>query len=173
MMAIETHQLEAFALAADRAKALEQFIPGTEEYYFHACLVQEQAGNFKELDALLEQWNKRLGETSLFQEIRNRRKLLGFDGAKKETLEYLRYHLGLDFSHERNVEGRPTDYPTKLDVALVSREQVKERGYQYSNSSDFAGFTDAALEWLVEEPADGQRLRSLLGRLARPDVAKL
>src|SRR5687767_12673966 len=35
---MDTHQLEAFALAKDRAKALEQFIPGTEEHYFHACL---------------------------------------------------------------------------------------------------------------------------------------
>src|SRR5882724_8829500 len=112
---MDSHTLEALALAADRAKALEQFIPGTEEYYFHACLLHEQNGNFKELDATLKQWDKRLGETSLFQEIRNRRTLLGYDSKKEETQEYLRYHLGLDFTHERSVEGRPTDYPTRLD----------------------------------------------------------
>ena len=56
---MEQHLLEAFALAKDRLKALEQLIPGTEDYYFHACLLHEQAGNLKEVDSLMQQWNKR------------------------------------------------------------------------------------------------------------------
>src|SRR4051812_26774910 len=106
---MDAQQLELFALSKDRAKALEQLIPGTEDYYFHACLVQEQAGNFKEVDALLAQWGKRYGETTQFQEIRNRLALLRYAKTPKETLEYLRYQLSLDFSHERQVEGRQTD----------------------------------------------------------------
>lgn len=170
---MDSHQLEAFALAKDRAKALEQFIPGTEEHYFHACLFHEQKGDFKEVDALLTAWNKRYGETSLFQEIRNRRTLLAYDKEPKETLEYLRYHLGLSFDHERVVEGSQDKYPTKLDQKLVSRAEVKRIGMDYSNAADLAGFTDAALEWLVEDPLDGQRLRNVLSRLHRPDHAKL
>ena len=49
-------------------------------------------------------------------------------------------HMSLEFNHERNVEGRPTDYPTKLDVASVSRAAIKELGYSHSNSSDLSGF---------------------------------
>lgn len=170
---MDSQQLEAFALAKDRAKALEQFIPGTEEHYFHACLFHEQKGDFKEVDALLKQWNKRYGETALFQEIRNRRTLLRYEQEPKETLEYLRYHLGLELDHERRVEGRETKYPTKLDGTLIAREAVKKHGYSASNSGDLAGFTDAAVEWLLEEPLDGPRLRSLLGRVRRPDHARL
>jgi hypothetical protein len=170
---MDSHQLESFALAKDRAKALEHLIPGTEEHYFHACLVAEQAGNLKEVDALLAQWNKRHGETAQFREIRNRLQLLRYDQDPKATLEYLRYHLGLQFNHERIVEGRQTKYPSSLDAKAVSREEIKRHGYSNSNSSDLSGFTDAAIEWLVEEPLDGQRLRSLLERLQRPDYAKL
>ncbi|HVO31522.1 MAG TPA: hypothetical protein VMV18_12335, partial [bacterium] len=36
-----------------------------------------------------------------------------------------------------------------------------------------SGFTDAALDWLVAEPADGNRLRNLLRRLKHPDFARL
>jgi len=125
---MDSHQLELFALALDRAKALEQFIPGTEDYYFHAALLFEQSGNFKELEALLQQWNKRYGETSQFQEIRNRFNLLRYEKAPKETLEYLRYHLGLSFDHERQVEGRQTDYPTKFDSRLLGREAIRPLG---------------------------------------------
>src|SRR5580658_7207171 len=98
-------QLEAFALAKDRSKALEQFIPGTEEHYFHACLLHEQSGNFREVDALLLSWNKRYGETALFQEIRNRLTLLKYDQDPGAAQEYLRYHLGLNFNHQRSVDG--------------------------------------------------------------------
>lgn len=171
---MDSHLLEAFALAADRAKALELLIPGTEDYYFHACLVQEQKGDFKALDALLAQWNKRYGETALFQEIRNRRTLLRFDKEPAETMDYVRDHLGLSHDHEQVVEGRQTAYPTKLDQKLLARPAIKEVGYAHSNQSDLSGFTEAALEWILsDESMDGQRLRNVLSRVRRPDHAKL
>ncbi|MBI2923365.1 MAG: hypothetical protein HYY18_20095 [Planctomycetes bacterium] len=170
---MELHQLEAFALARDRAKALEQLIPGTDEFYFHQCLVHEQKGDLKAVADVMKTWNDRCGETALFQEIRNRLNLLRYEEAPAETLEYLRYHLGLEFNHERAVEGRRTKLPSKLDPRAVSRDAVRQLGLAHSNGSDLAGFTDAALEWLADESHDGHRLRSLLGRLRRPDVAKL
>ncbi|MCE9583425.1 MAG: hypothetical protein K8T20_13145 [Planctomycetes bacterium] len=170
---MEPHQLEAFALAKDRTKALESLIPGTEEHYFHSCLVAEQAGNLKEVETLLAQWNKRHGETQLFCEIRNRLHLLRYDKDPKASLEYLRYHLGLQFSHQRIVEGSQTKYASALDAKAVSRDEIKRHGFANSNSSDLSGFTDPAIDWLVEESLDGHRLRSLLQRLLRPDYARL
>ena len=170
---MDPHQLETFALARDRAKALEQLIPGTEDYYFHACLHHEQTGNFREVEAILAQWIKRHGETTLSQEIRHRLALIRYEADPKKSLEHLRYHLGLEFNHERIVEGRETKYPTSLDPALVSREQVRKTGFEHSNTSDLSGFTDAALEWIAAEPMDGHRLRQFLTRLRRPDCAKL
>ncbi len=170
---MDAHQLENFALAKDRTKALEHLIAGTEEHYFHSCLVAEQAGNLKDVEALLAQWNKRHGETQLFREVRNRLHLLRYDKDPKASLEYLRYHLGLQFNHERIVEGRQAKYASKLEASAVSREEIKRHGYANSNSSDLSGFTDAAIEWLVDEPMDGHRLRALLQRLQRPDYARL
>lgn len=170
---MESHQLEAFALAKDRAKALDALIPGTEEHFFHACLIAEQAGDLKQVESLTAQWNKRFGETAQFCEIRNRLQLLRYEKDPKGTLEYLRYHLGLTFSHERAVEGRKTSYPAQMADSAVSRDEVRKHGFSCSNSSDLAGFSDAALEWLAEEALDGHRLRNFLSRLQRPDVAKL
>ena len=170
---MDSHQLESFALARDRAKALEQLIPGTEDYYFHACLHHEQTGNFKEVDALVAQWIKRHGETTLVNEIRHRIALIRYEADPKKSLEHLRYHLGLEFNHERIVEGRKTKYPTSLDPKFISRDAVKEAGFSRSHSSDLSGFTDLALDWLIDESMDGYRLRQFLTRLHRPDHAKL
>lgn len=170
---MDAHQLEQFALAADRAKALDQLISGTEDHFFHACLVAEQAGDLKHVESLLGQWNKRHGETQLFREIRNRLHLLRYDKDPKGSLEYLRYHLGLQFNHERAAEGREAKHPSRMEDRTVGRDEVKRHGLSSSNSSDLAGFTDAALEWLADEPMDGHRLRSFLGRLQRPDHPRL
>lgn len=171
---MDLHQLEAFCLAEDRAKALEQLIPGTEDYYFFACLHHEQKGELDEVQALLDQWNKRHGETHLFREIRNRLQLLRYGKAPKQTLEYLRYHLGLSFDHQRIEEGARTSFPTRLDPKALARAEIRKLGLSHSNSSDLAGFKDRALEWLLDdEKLEGSRLRSLLARLRRPDHPRL
>jgi hypothetical protein len=169
---MESHQLEAFALAKDRAKALEQLIPGTEDHYFYSCLLHEQAGRDKEIDALLAAWVKRHGETALVGRIRHRLALLRYETAPEETREYLRYNLGLSFDHQRAVEGRKTQHPTALEPA-VTRETIRKIGYQRSHDTDLSGFTDAALDWLMDEKIEPKRVRHLLGRLRRPDYAKL
>src|SRR4029077_10113836 len=61
---METSFDEKFALAADRAQALQQLIPGTEEYYYYSCLLQEQLGKPEEARKLLDTWIQRHGRTS-------------------------------------------------------------------------------------------------------------
>ena len=169
---MESHQLEEFALGKDRAKALEQLIPGTEDHYFYSCLLHEQAGRYKEIDALLAAWVKRHGETGLVERVRHRLALLRYEAQSKETREYLRYHLGLSFDHQRAVEGGKTSHPTALGPVLL-RDAVRKIGYAHSHETDLSGFTDAALEWLLDETIDPKRVRHVLGRLLRPDYAKL
>ena len=41
--------VETFALAEDRAKALEQLIPGTEDYYFYHALHYQNTGQAEKL----------------------------------------------------------------------------------------------------------------------------
>ena len=38
VLAAEIGYIEDFALAKDRAEALKQLIPGTEDYYYYHCL---------------------------------------------------------------------------------------------------------------------------------------
>ncbi|NUN47922.1 MAG: hypothetical protein HUU15_03730 [Candidatus Brocadiae bacterium] len=170
---MDAHQIEAFALARDRSKALDSLIPGNEDHFFHACLVAEQGGDLKQVEGLLAQWNKRHGETTLYREILHRLRLLQYDTQPARTIEHLRRHLGLRFDHARMAEGSEAKYPSRLAPEAVSRKEVRRHGYDNSNASDLAGFTDAALEWLVDEQLSGERLRSLLHRVLRPDFPRL
>jgi len=61
---METSFEEKFALAKDRAKAIEQLIPGTEDYYYYSCLDHEQHGRMDEVRKLLETWIQRHGRTA-------------------------------------------------------------------------------------------------------------
>ncbi len=170
---MDTHSLEAFALAKDRAKALDQFVPGTDEHYYHACLVAEQAGKLDEVERLLAAWNKQHGETEHFVQVRNRLHLLRYEKDPARTLDYLETHLGLSFDHERESETSAEKYPSGLDNGLVARPAVKLLGDTHSNSSDHSGFKDPALEWLALENFDGNRLRNFLQRVQRPDLPRL
>lgn len=166
---MESHHLEHFALAADRAQALEQWVPGSDEYYYHLCLVHEQAKRYDEVEKVLETWAR---DTELSREIRNRLALLRYPTHPRETLEYLKDRLGLRFDHQREIE-RETRYPSALDPKLVSHDAVREAGYAHCDAHSLSGFTDAALEWLIEEKHEIDRCRSLLSRLKRPDHPKI
>jgi len=172
---MDLHLLETFALAEDRSKALDQLIPGSEEHYFYACLLSEQRGDLAQVRTLLDAWNARHGQTALFNEIQHRLVLLQAGEKLPDALEHLRYHLGLQFDHQRTVEGARTSHPSKLDAAEIGRDAVKRHGLAHSNSSDLSGFTDHALEWLADEEPnlEPSRLRHLLQRLQRPDVPRL
>mgnify|MGYP006236700017 CR=1 FL=1 len=55
--------LETFALAENRADALQELIPGTEEFYYYSALVAQQEGRLDDVATFLEPWNKKHGET--------------------------------------------------------------------------------------------------------------
>ncbi|HAO96515.1 MAG TPA: hypothetical protein DCQ96_10685, partial [Verrucomicrobiales bacterium] len=51
--------IEDFALAADREEALQQLIPGTEDYYYYHALHYQYTGQDRQLAETLTQWKKR------------------------------------------------------------------------------------------------------------------
>src|SRR5436190_4880080 len=132
---------EKFALAQDRAQALQQLIPGTEDYYYYHCLHLEQQGKFDELRRMLETWVKRHNWTVRATEIAHRHALLHLEADPKTSFEYLRRQIGLNFNHQREVEGRATHYPTSLDPAQVTREKWKLSAVSYGGSTDLSGFS--------------------------------
>jgi len=60
---------EDFALAKDRATALKQLIPGTEDYYYFHCLHYLNTGQFEKIDALTGPWHERHKQTARLTEI--------------------------------------------------------------------------------------------------------
>ncbi len=119
--------VEDFALAADRNKALEQLIPGTEEHYAYQCRVHQQAGRFAEASALLQAWVNRHGRTGQVIEAENRQALLTYGQNPVATLAHLQRELGLHFDHQRELGGTPPNLPTRLDPATIAVEALTQR----------------------------------------------
>ncbi|MBN1443202.1 MAG: hypothetical protein JXA90_10860, partial [Planctomycetes bacterium] len=160
---------ERFALADDRAKALEELIPGTEEYYYYSALHLQHTGRLEEVDRLLALWVERHQRTARVVEIENRQALLRYDSDRAGALKLLRERLGLSFDHQRRVAGETPDLPSKLDPQHIGREALTRRALErHKGTTD--GFEPRALEWAAGLELDADRLRHLLGRLERPDV---
>ncbi|HVL12972.1 MAG TPA: hypothetical protein VM529_10430, partial [Gemmata sp.] len=164
--------LEDFALAKDRAAALKQLIPGTEDYYYFHCLHYLNTAQFEKIDALTGPWHQRHGQTARLTEVQTRRALLTYEKDPAKTLEYVRSRLGLHFNHERETVGAAPNLPTALDPKLIARDTL--RAYSLAHWGNLDNFEDLALDWLAKKDDLGwAKRRNLLQRLSRPDVADL
>ena len=162
--------VEDFALAKDRAAALKQLIPGTEDYYYYHALHALNTGNFDAIDGLMKPWIERHTHTARVYEILVRRALLTYDKNPRGSADYLINHLGLRFDHQRETLGTAPNLPTGLDQKLISREALKARSFAWANLDNFE---DSALDWLSQDNLTWQRRRHLIQRLQRPDVPGL
>ena len=167
----EIGYIEQFSLAKDRGLALEQLIPGTEDYYYYHALHHQNNEQFDKVDDLLKTWIARYKYTPRVREILNRQALLTYANNPQKSLEYIRQQLGVQFTHQREFLGRKPNLPTRLDQKLISREVLTERALR--TQSNLGGFEPSALEWLIEREWNGDRRRHLLQLLQRPDYANL
>ena len=167
--------VETFALAKDREKALEQLIPGTEDYYFYHALHFQNSGQSEKLKAILAKWRNRVKSSNLRNLIERRERLFAYDRSPQETLDWLRRELGLNFNHQREkAPGQKPNLPTRLDPKSVSRAAFIGRAT--SSNSNLNGFQNSALDWILREGGielNSGRRRALLARLDRPDYDKL
>ena len=69
---MDTRSLEDFALAEDRAQALEAFVPGTDDHFYLRSLQLQEAGQLAEVDKLLDEWRSRIGTTTRCRQIEQR-----------------------------------------------------------------------------------------------------
>ena len=121
MAADEIDYIEDFALAPDREIALQQLIPGTEDYYYYHCLHYQNSEQYDRVEQLLQVWIKRYDYTPRVREIQNRQALLTYPQASKKSLDYLQRTLNLQFNHQRAAVGASPDLPTQLDASLIAR----------------------------------------------------
>jgi hypothetical protein len=164
---------ETFALAPDRVKALEQLIPGTDEHYYYHSLLLEQQGRHDRLGPLLEEWAGRHGETARVAEIRRRRTLLDLDRDPKGACRQIAEDLGLDFGHEREVEGELTRHPVRLPDEETADAEWTREALRRSGAADLSAFSDAGVEALDAKGLSPERRRAFLKRLRLPDVPGL
>lgn len=168
----EIQFVEDFALAKDRAQALKQLIPGTEDYYYYHSLYYLQAEQFEKIDPLLASWVQRFGETQRVWEIRTRQALATYDKNPARSLEFLRGRLGLTFPHQKVEQNAEPNLPTALDPAEITREAFVKRA-NAGSPDNTDRYEDVALDWLLGLDLNPNQRRSLLSRLARPDYDKL
>lgn len=164
--------IETFSLASDRAAALKQLIPGTEDYYFFHALHYQNQEEWDKVDEIVQAWVKRYNYTSRVHEIENRQALLLYDKNPKRALDLIRNRLNLHFNHERELLNRKPNLPTALAPELISPQRLNSRAFS-RNPRTVEAFEDAALDWLTSAPLDPDQRRHLLSRLRRPDYANL
>ena len=162
--------IEKFALAPDRQEALKLLIPGTAEYYYYHSLDAQLRGDGAAVKKHLALWIKRHGRTAQVKEIQDRQALLDYGANPAATLAHLRRELGLSFGHSRIIEGQKPKHPVELDPKLISFGAYLARAYR---SGDLSGVEDRGLEKLGHDNLNATRLRHLLSRLPRPDIAGL
>jgi hypothetical protein len=167
----EIGYVEEFALSADRAAALKQLIPGTEDFYYYHSLHLQNTEQFAKVEELLKPWIERHGQTARVREIQHRQALLTYAQSPQKSLDYLRQQLGLQFNHQKELLGAKPNLPTRLDPKLITRETLSKLAYERHGLLE--GFEDSALDWLAAVELNPDRRRHLLSRLQRPDHANL
>ena len=165
--------IERFALAKDREKALQELIPGTEDYYYFHCLYLEQQEKWDEQARLIRQWETGSSSSRLRKEIQHRRALLRYDQDPEGSLIYLKDQLGLRFNHERDRKDDIPDFPTTLDQTRISYELFLKEALRRSN--DLNQVSTRGLFYLLSQghPITREQQRDLLRKLQWPDDAKL
>ncbi|MBA4064353.1 MAG: hypothetical protein C0501_11700 [Isosphaera sp.] len=164
--------VEDFALARDRAAALKQLIPGTEDYYYYHALHYLNTAQFDKIDALAGPWHHRHGQTARLTEVQTRLALLTYDKTPDKTLALLRDRLGLQFNHQKEVVGAVPNLPVVLDPKLIARDTL--RAYSLRSWGNLDNFEDSALDGLAATDDLGWATRrTLLSRLTRPDAPDL
>lgn len=167
----EIGYVEEFALSEDRAEALKQLIPGTEDWYYYQCLHLQHSEQFDKVDELLDAWIKRYRHTPRVNVILNRQALLLYSRDPQRTLKRITDQLKLRFNHQREVLDREPNLPTAVDPNWISRDTMAKGAY--GNQRDLSGFEDRALEWLITRPLNDVQRRDLVRRLRRPDLKGL
>ena len=170
--AAETGYIEDFALAKDRAEALKQLIPGTEDYCYYHCLYYEQTGQWERYDELFKLWVEQYKDSPRITQMRYRRALLMYDREPRKSLDFIARAMGVYFNHQREIQGQKPQLPTTLDQNLISSKTFTDHALG-NNPDTLNGFEDSALDWLTERNLATDRRRHLLQRLTRPDYPNM
>ncbi len=163
--------IEKFALAPDRRAALNDLIPGTEEFYYFTCLHHQNIGELAEAQTVLEKWRGQLGETVRVQQMHTRQMLLTYSDNPQRTLDFLRDRLGLDFNHAPPSLDRAAELPSTLNNARLTTSAMLENALRADRSLN--QIETSGLRWVLDRELAPDQLRSVLQRADRIDLPRL
>lgn len=159
---------EIFAIAEDRAAALERLSPGTEDDYFFRCLHAQHTGDAAAFDAAMDRWIERHGDSDRARRLRNRQALLAYPDSPAKSLDHIRRLEGLRFHHAPPGESRDgAPLPSRLDPSEIDPQRLLEKAL--SGPRPVAAMETAGLPLLPLDRLDGDGRRQLLERMAHPD----
>ncbi len=163
--------IEKFATAADRRNALQELIPGTEEYYYYHCLHYQNERQLSESQAVLDQWKTRFGENASVSQMQARQMLLAYDGAPEATINFLREKLQVQLDHAPPSRDRAAALSSSLPPERFSADRLLEAAIARDRS--FSQVHTHALPRLVAREMAPDQLRAWLRRLDRADFSGL
>ncbi|MEO6774627.1 MAG: hypothetical protein ABI467_16725 [Kofleriaceae bacterium] len=148
--------LEDLALSEDRAAALAQLLPGSEDHDYFRCLHAQQRGDLDQAERVIAEWPDRHGTNALYHRLTLRQLLYrvmsgtgSAAGAAERAAEDLRDRLGVSHWHEAEVPAsEPAARPTRLAPGVFDGAALLARGVEAS--ADLAQVTDEGLYELVD-----------------------
>lgn len=160
--------IEKFATAEDRRGALQDLIPGTEEYYYYHCLHYQNEKQLSEAQAVLDQWKAKYGENSSVSQMQARQVLLAYDGAPEATINFLRDKLQVQLNHAPPSRDRAAALASAIAPDRLDPNKLIEAAIARDRS--FSQLQTSALPRLVGREMAPDQLRAWLKRLDRADI---
>jgi hypothetical protein len=164
--------IEDFALAESRAAVLDRLVPGTEDYYYYRALERQHAGDLDAVDGIMRNWRKRHRQGDRYHRLEDRQAMLRYAQAPKETWNYLRKRLDLDFKVEAPRRADERRLPSRLDPEVLDLNRLLNTAMTDLRGR-LKGIEDLALPLLASRDLSLSALRELLSRLDRPDIPGL
>ena len=170
----EIGYVEQFALSTNRADALKDLVPGTDDFYYYHALHAQNTGQRAVFQETIDRWiRERNGSTTgQARELLNRQAMLDYEKDPAKTLAYLRDQINPFLGHARKTGERRSDAPTKLDGKLIAMDTLLQRALSFDRNS-LERIENAGLEIVVGKPITDDQRRNLLARLQRPDYPGL
>src|ERR1043165_122189 len=156
--AMDLEILEALALSSDRAQALGQLLPGSEDHDYFRCLHAQHRGALDEAAKILDVWTERHGHTERYERLRQRQLWYRLDKNVDEVADELRDQFGVDHSHEAEVPELDPTRPTKLAPGTFDGAKLLAEAVDYD--SDLSQVTAEGLLALLGTDLPSSRRRA-------------
>src|SRR6476646_2735826 len=118
---MDLEQLEALALADDRAAALARLIPGTDDHDYHRCLLLQHQGALDDAQAIVDAWPERHGHGERLERLQRRQLLYRLAVDPRRVVHEVRDLTGAVLTHEPEAAAAEVRHPSRLDDAVIAR----------------------------------------------------